>query len=129
MRLNPLQHMRLAELLRSRAQSVPMSLKGRYLAFAALSVALARYPAKNPHLSPRNQQLQRRKDRELSEAPDYLLGLYAARPIPAHYFFISRIALILGAKPITIVIDRKLRSRGCGIACGLRLPHLHFLVR
>jgi hypothetical protein len=65
MRLNPLQHMRLAKLLRSKAQSVPMSLKGRYLAFAALSVALARHQAKNPHLSPRNQQLRRRKDREL----------------------------------------------------------------
>ena len=65
MRLNPLQHMRLAKLLRSRAQSVPMSLKGRYLAFAALSVALARYQAKNPYLSPRNQQLRRRKVREL----------------------------------------------------------------
>jgi hypothetical protein len=37
-------------------QSVPMSLKGRYLAFAALSVALARYQAKNPHLSPRSKE-------------------------------------------------------------------------
>ena len=55
----------LRPLLRSKAQSVPMSLKGRHLAFAALSVALARHQAKNPHLSPRNQQLRRRKDREL----------------------------------------------------------------
>jgi hypothetical protein len=47
----------------------------------------------------------------------------------AHYFLIRRIALILAAKPITIVIDRKLRSRGCGIACGLALTHLHIFLR
>jgi hypothetical protein len=49
--------MRLAKLLRSKAQSVPMSLKGRYLAFAALSVALAKWQARNPHLLRRNQEI------------------------------------------------------------------------
>jgi hypothetical protein len=65
MLLNALQHMRLAKLLRRKARNVPMSRKGRYLAFAALHEALARHQAKNPNLSPRNQQLRRRKDREL----------------------------------------------------------------
>jgi hypothetical protein len=49
---------------------------------------------------------------------------FAARPILASHFLIRRIALILGAKPIAVVIDRKLRSRGCGIACSLYLTHL-----
>ena len=65
MRLNPLQQMRLARLLTQKAKTVPLTKKGKYLQHAALWVALARHQAKNPHLSPRNQQLRRRKDREL----------------------------------------------------------------
>jgi hypothetical protein len=62
MRLNPLQQMRLARLFTEKAKTVPLTEKGNYLQRAALWVALARHQAKNPHLSPRNQQLRRRKD-------------------------------------------------------------------